>query len=104
MGMSYKDNPQMEAVQQVFSQLAGVGQGAHVLSAVVLSKPCGRSNTHLAQKTHTGTAVWGREKEKGGQGKRCCLCFLSIAILLCSKLPTAGQIYKIICLSHQVHG
>lgn len=64
MGMSYKDNPQTGALRQVFSQLAGVGQGAHVLSAVVLSKPCGRSNTHRAQKTPKGKTVCGVGKER----------------------------------------
>lgn len=57
MGMSYKDNPQTEAAWQVYSQLAGVGQGAHVSWAPVLSKPCGQSNTHRAQKTLQGKAV-----------------------------------------------
>lgn len=65
MGMSYKDNPQTEAARQVFSQLAGVGQGAHVLSAVVFSKRCRRSNTYqAAQKTRKGKAVCGAGKRR----------------------------------------
>lgn len=66
-----------------------------MLSAVVLSKPCGRSNTHRAQKTLKGEGnVRGREEEKGGGSKRNCLSFLPITFLLCSKLPPAGQVYK----------
>lgn len=53
------------AMRQVFSQLAGVGQGAHVLSTVVLSKLCGRSNMHRAQKTLKGKAVCGVGKRRG---------------------------------------
>lgn len=95
-GVSYKGNPQTEAVQQVFSQLTGVGQGAHVLSAVVLAKLCGRSNTHRTQKTLKGKPVCGGGMEKGGRGKIGGLSYLLIIFLLCSKLPSAKQVYKII--------
>lgn len=76
MGMSYKDNPQIGAGRQVLSQLAGVGQGAHVLSAAALSKPCGRSNTHRAQKTLKGKAVWQVGERRGEEGREA--AFLSL--------------------------
>lgn len=62
----------MGAVQQVFCQPAAVGQGAHVLSAMVLSD-CVGDQTRRAQKTLQGKGVWGREKEEGEQGKSSCL-------------------------------
>lgn len=64
-GHELQDNRQIGARHQVLSQLAGVGQAAHVLSAVVLSKLCGRSNTRRAQKT-----LIGKQYVKVGLGGR----------------------------------
>lgn len=63
-GQELQRQSQTGAMRQVFSQLAGVGHGAHVLSTVVLAKLCGRSNTHRAQKTRKGEAVCGEEERE----------------------------------------
>lgn len=60
-GHELQRQSQTGAMRQVLSQPAGVGQGAHVLSTVVLSQPCGRSNIHRAQKTLKGKAGKRRE-------------------------------------------
>lgn len=102
-GHELQRQSQTGAMWQVFSQLAGVGQRAHVLSTVVLSKPSGRSNMHRAQKTLEGKAVCG-EEEREGQVKRSCLSFLPITFLFFSKLPPAEQVYKPFWLCHQACG
>lgn len=95
-GHELQDNHQIGARHQVLSQLAGVGQGAHVLSAAVLSKLCGRSNTHRAQKTLKGKQYVAMGLEGGEEGRRGETAFfpLIITFLLCSKLPPAGQVYE----------
>lgn len=97
-GHELQDNCQIGARHQVLSQLAGVGQGAHVLSAAVLSKSCGRSNTHRAQKTLKGKQYVAVGLGGGEEGRREEAAFspLIITFLLCSKLLLAGQVYETI--------
>lgn len=73
MGMSCKTVPKPGAGRQVLSQLAGVGQGAHTLSAEVCCKPCRPSNTRRAQKTLKGQLVWqmGETRREEGRGTAC---------------------------------
>lgn len=87
-----------------FSQLAGVGQGTHVLSAVVLSKSCGWSNMYRAQ-TLKRKAVCRAGKRREEDVRESYLSFFPITFLLCSELLLAGRVYKtIFSLSQQAHG
>lgn len=75
-----------------------------MLSAVVLSKPCGRSNTHRAQRTLKGEGnVRGREEEKGGGRET---AFLSSQSHFYSVLsyPQQGRFIKPLSLSQQARG
>lgn len=72
-----------------FCQPAAAGQGTHVLSAEVLSKPRGRSNRHGAQKLLKGSV-----EEGGGQRREEKLPILLITFLLCSSYTQLGKFIK----------
>lgn len=59
-GQGLQRQTQTGAMRRVFSQLAGVGQGAHVLSTEAASKLCGRPRMHRARNPSRGGSVRGR--------------------------------------------
>ena len=102
-GHELQDNRQIGARHQVLSQLAGVGQGAHVLSAVVLSKLCGRSNTRRAQKTLKGKQYVAAGLGGGEEGRRGEVAFFPLQSHFYSvqSYPQLGRFMKPFWLSHQ---